>query len=44
MVTHSQEVAAGADRQVVLRDGQVDENDGIRIADQAIRHAFAGRV
>jgi ABC-type lipoprotein export system ATPase subunit len=23
MVTHSQEVAAGADRQVVMRDGQI---------------------
>jgi putative ABC transport system ATP-binding protein len=29
MVTHSQEVAAGADRQVVLRDGQV-ESDSAR--------------
>jgi putative ABC transport system ATP-binding protein len=26
MVTHSQDVAAGADRQVVLRDGQVESD------------------
>jgi putative ABC transport system ATP-binding protein len=28
MVTHSQEVAAGADRQITLRDGQIDSDSG----------------
>jgi predicted ABC-type transport system involved in lysophospholipase L1 biosynthesis ATPase subunit len=26
MVTHAQDVAAGADRQVVMRDGQVESD------------------
>jgi predicted ABC-type transport system involved in lysophospholipase L1 biosynthesis ATPase subunit len=29
MVTHSLDVAAGADRQVVLRDGQVESDSAL---------------
>ncbi len=32
MVTHSSEVAAGADRQIVLRDGQIESDTGVRIS------------
>ena len=32
MVTHSQEVAAGADRQVVLRDGQIESDSAANTA------------